>query len=222
MLALDDTAIILSVRKHGETSALVDILTKHHGLYKGAVRGAFSKKNRGLYESGNLVAAHWSARIEEHMGNITAEMLMPVAALIMPHPQATSLLCSACALLASSLPERHPYPKLYTALAHLLIHLTRSPESGLSEYLGFELLLLAETGFGLDLEQCVATGTTENLTYISPKSGRAVCADAGEPYKDKLLKYPADLNTTGYFLEHWLYDALGKPLPPARKRLVAS
>jgi DNA repair protein RecO (recombination protein O) len=219
MISLTDNAILLSVRKHGETSALIDMLTEQHGLYKGAVRGAFSKNNRGLYQPGNVISATWSARLSEQMGSIRGEMHMPYAALIMHDAHATAMLTSATALLSVALPERHAYPRLYTAMQHLLAHLAHAPQDALEEYIQFELLLLAETGFGLDLSCCAATGTTENLIYVSPKSGRAVSAEAGEPYKDKLLPFPASLATTGYFLEHWLFESLHKKIPAARKRL---
>jgi len=190
MISITDNAIVLSARKHAESSALVEVLTEAHGVYKGIVRGAFSKNNRGLYQPGNLVSMQWSARIAEHMGSIKAEMLKPYAALIMPHQQALAQLSSACSLLAVSLPERHSYPNLYAALIHLLTHLAYAPDECMAEYIRFELLLLAETGFGLDFSQCAATGERENLIYVSPKSGRAVSAGAGEAYKDKILKLP--------------------------------
>lgn len=220
MLEITDTAIILAVRKHGETSALVDMLTESHGLYKGAVRGAFSKANRGIYQPGNVVSARWSARLPEQMGSISAELHTPYAALVMANGQALSLLSSACALLAMALPERHPYPKLYEALRHLLAHLTHGPDECLSEYIDFELLLLAETGFGLDLTTCAATGTREDLIYVSPKSGRAVSREAGAPYHDKMLKLPPSLDLTHYFLEHWLFESLHRRIPAARTRLA--
>ncbi|MDX2074488.1 MAG: DNA repair protein RecO [Alphaproteobacteria bacterium] len=221
MISITDNAIVLSVRKHAETSALVEILTEQNGVYKGIVRGAFSKNNRGVYQPGNVIAAHWSARIAEHMGAIRAELHTPYAALIMPHARALALLSSACSLLAAALPERHTYPKLYTAMHQLLAHLAHAPESCLEEYIRFELLLLAQAGFGLDLSRCAATGSSENLAYISPKSGRAVSRDAGEPYKDRLFEFPPDLSATGYFIEHWLFEALHRKVPAARKRLDA-
>jgi len=236
MISLTDNAITLTVRKHAESSALVEIFTETHGVYRGAVRGAFSKNNRGIYQPGNLISATWSARMAEQMGNIKAEMIKPYSALIMPHPHALALLSSACTLLAVALPERHTYPTLYKALMHLLTHLTYAPEECMAEYLRFELLLLAETGFGLDLSSCAATGQIEDLLYVSPKSGRAVSRDAGRPYHDKMLPLPSfllreggymptpeeiaqGLKLTSYFLEHWLFEALHRKLPAARTRL---
>lgn len=236
MINLSDNGIILASKKHAESSALVTVFTERHGLYKGAVRGAFSKTNRGLYQPGNLVSMHWSARLPEHMGSIRAEMLKPYSALIMPHAHALALLSSACALLATALPERHAYPKLYAAFMHLLTHLTYAPDECMAEYLRFELLLLAECGFGLDFSHCAATGSKADLCYVSPKSGRAVSREAGKPYHDKMLPLPGFLRTeedkaspaaladglalSSYFLEHWLFEALHRKIPPARKRLI--
>lgn len=237
MIRIDDTAIILTVRKHAETSALVELLTARHGVYKGIARGAFSKINRGTWQPGNLVAMRWSARLSDQLGSLTAELVTPYAAHILPDARALSMLSSATALLATALPERHAYPKLYAALTHLLEHLAHSPHDALSEYLHFELLLLAETGFGLDLTHCAATGATDDLIYVSPKSGRAVSRDAGAPYHDKMLALPrflrdehdqsasddelkSGLTLTAYFLEHWLFDALHRKMPAARLRLI--
>lgn len=236
MIKLTDNGIILAAKKHAETSALVTIFTEKHGLYKGAVRGATSKTNRGLYQPGNLLNIHWSARLPDQMGSIRAEMVKAYSALIMPHAQALALLSSACSLLATALPERHAYPKLYAALMHLLTHLTYAPEECFAEYLRFELLLLAETGFGLDLTSCAATGSTKDLCYVSPKSGRAVSRDAGRPYHNKMLPLPAfmlreddekptsadmqqALRLTSWFMEHWLFEALHRKVPAARQRL---
>lgn len=222
MISISDHAFVLAAKKHAETSALVTVLTHRHGVYKGVVRGAFSKKNRGVFQPGNLLSITWSARIAEQMGSISAELLSPFAAHIMPHARALALLSSACSLLAVTLPERHNYPKLYAALAHLLTHLSHAPDASLEEYIDFELLLLSETGFGLDLGQCAATGSNDNLIYVSPKSGRAVSASAGEPFKDKLLKLPPTLDLTGFFLEHWLFESLHRKLPAARTRLATA
>jgi len=251
MLTIHDNAILLSARRHGETSAIVRMLTLSHGLYHGVARGAFSKANRGVYQSGNIISATWSARISEHMGAIKGELVAPNAAHIMQDALALSVLSSLCALLVAALPERHPYPKLY-ASAHELLQLLQAGDKAhyLTAYAEFELLLLAETGFGLDLTACAATGETEDLIYVSPKSGRAVSRAAGEPYRDKLLKLPdlflrqpgesqdpanlpvdvnfrrydihSALTLTGYFLEHWLFGAHNKKIPSARNVLLSA
>ncbi len=232
-----DEAIVLSSRKHGETSAVARVFSQKHGLSAGVVRGVHSKANRGVIQPGNLVSATWQARLSEHLGAFKCELLEANAAGLMNDAARLAALTSICAVIESSLPERHPYPKLYGIFEAFLATL-RSDEGWPEAYVKLELSLLAETGFGLDLSQCAGGGATENLMYVSPKSGRAVSAEAGEPYKEKLLALPAfllppppaggggsketlaGLRLTGYFLEHWLLAPHNRKLPPARGRLV--
>ena len=187
-----DNAIILSVRKHGETSALVRLLSRTHGVYGGVVRGAQSKAHRGVLQPGNRVNASWSARLSEQLGSFKIELLEANMALLMQDAGRLSALSSACAIMEAALPERHPYPKLYQCLQGFL-HSLKETETWYEAYVMLEMDLLAESGFGLDLTACAATGATENLRYVSPKSGRAVSAEAGEPYKHKLLPLPSFL-----------------------------
>ncbi|MCE2926567.1 MAG: DNA repair protein RecO [Rickettsiales bacterium] len=232
-----DSAIILAVRRHGETSAILRVFARDHGVVAGVVKGAFSKTNWGIIQQGNLVSASWSARLSEHIGMFKLEPQRSHAALIMQDEEKLAMLTSACALLEQALPERHPYPRLYDHFLHLL------EDFSWHGYIHFEMLILAETGYGLDLTCCAATGQTHDLIYVSPKSGRAVSREAGEPYKDRLLRLPrflspresgesavrldahlhGDVNNgltlTAYFLEHWLLEPHGKKMPPARQRL---
>ncbi len=240
-----DEATVLSARKHGENSVVVRVLSHHHGVYAGVVKGAHSKANRGLYQSGNILTTTWNARLSEHIGNLKGEMIEPTAALVMQDAMKLSALTSACALIEIAMPERHPYPVLYKHLRIFLHHLLHA-DDWQENYVKLELALLAESGFGLDLSECAATGSKDDLIYVSPKSGRAVSRDAGEPYKEKLLTLPlflvpstlreegissppiintnqetlAGLRLSGYFLEHWLLAPNGKKLPAARGRLV--
>ena len=242
-----DSAIILAIRRHGETSAIVRVFARDHGVVAGVVRGAFSKSQRGIMQVGNCVAASWSARLPEQMGSFKFEAQRSFAAHAMQQEHTLAMLSSACSLLEQALPERHPYPALYDALLMFLENLStgESQHSLWQDYLRLELLMLAETGYGLDLSSCAATSKTTELIYVSPKSGRAVSREAGDPYKDRLLKLPpffrpregsdpADgqelapslgvdlkdgLALTGYFLQHWLLEANGKKVPPARARL---
>lgn len=234
-----DEAIILSARKHGEHQALVRLFARQHGVFASIAQGAYSKAQRGIYQPGNIVSVKWNARLAEHMGSVSAEMQEPVTAFIMNDPLKLAALSSAATLMEMILPERHPYPTLYRRLQEMLMHLKHS-ESWQEDYVRFELALLAESGFGLDLGSCAATGRQEDLTYVSPKSGRSVSTEAGEPYKDKLLALPgflspevnrkktgcgtqeilAGLRLSGYFLDHWLTGPHGKKLPAARSRLV--
>ncbi|MDE3016172.1 MAG: DNA repair protein RecO [Pseudomonadota bacterium] len=244
----NDTAIVLSARKHGETSAIARVFTHERGVYAGVIRGIHSKANRGIVQPGNIVNAGWQARLSEHIGTFKCELLEANAAHLMQDATRLAALSSICTLIESALPERHPYPKMYGALQAFLATL-RDSDDWPEACVKLELSLLAEAGFGLDLSRCAATGATENLIYVSPKSGRAVSRDAGEPYKEKLLKLPgfllakhsvqsplprsgegtvrastaeilAGLRLTGYFLDHWLLSPHHRKLPAARGRLM--
>jgi DNA repair protein RecO (recombination protein O) len=232
-----DEAIILSAKKHGENSAVVRAFVKSHGVFAGVAKGAHSKANRGVFQPGNVVSLTWSARLQEHIGTVKAELLTPGAALVMQDASKLAALSSACALMEASLPERHPYAKLYKSLWAFLQLLTQSDDWH-ADYVSLELSILAESGFGLDLTSCAATGTQEDLVYVSPKSGRAVSRAAGAPYKDKMLPLPDfllastvgnsvkpaeildGLRLTGYFLHNWLIEPHGRKLPAARQRLL--
>jgi len=232
-----DTAIILSVRKHGEHSAIVRALTREHGLYAGAVRGALGKAGRGLWQPGNHVLVTWKARTSEQLGAFSGELIEAVAAFAMQDSGRLAALSSASALILALVPERAPHVPLYDAFAALTAAL-KIGSDWQENYARFELTLLAECGFVLDFSTCAATGGRENLTYVSPKSGRAVSTQAGAPYKEKLLKLPgflapqwrknrvepeeilASLRLTGYFLEHWCLTPHEKKFPPARARLL--
>ena len=187
-----DAAIIVSVRKHGESSAVVRVLAREHGVFTGVVRSANSKNNRGIIQIGNVVSSTWQARIAQQLGMFKLELLESHAAYLMQDAGKLAALSSACALTEISLPERHPYPKLFSAL-HELLHSLSHSENWQEEYVKFELALLSESGFGLDLSTCAATGQTHDLIYVSPKSGRAVSREAGEPYREKLLALPSFL-----------------------------
>lgn len=233
-----DAAIILSVRKYGENSAVVRVLTREHGLYAGVVRGVTSKNNRGIIQAGNVVSAAWNARLSEQLGTFKIEMMEALVAHLMQDATKLAALTSACSLLELALPERHPYPRLFLAFhefLHRLIATENLEENWWEDYIKLELEILSECGFGLDFSECAATGVTTDLIYVSPKSGRAVCREAGEPYKNKLLPLPsflllphhkgereqifAGMTLTGYFLEHSLLVPHGKKLPIARQRL---
>jgi DNA repair protein RecO (recombination protein O) len=230
-----DTAIVLNARPHGETSAVLDLFTREHGRHHGLVRGGRSRKIRPILQTGNLVAVEWRARLEEQLGYFTVELDRPYAARALDDRLALSgiaLLASHASLLA----ERDPHPNLFDMARLTLDHLDE-PLLWPQLLVRFEIVLLAELGFGLDLERCAATGATADLAYVSPKSGGAVSAKAGEPYKDKLLPLPVFLRSqsaiatdpqdiadgfalTGYFLERHVFDGRNLPLPPARQDLL--
>lgn len=233
-----DTGIVISVRQHGESSAIVRLLTEQHGLHAGLVRGAFSKRSRGTFQAGNLVSANWSARLSEHLGTFQCELIENNAVHFVQDATRLAVLNSACALLEMTLPERHDEPALYQALLTLLCDHSVPRETFLQQYARLEFLLLSELGFGLDFSECALTGTTEDLAYVSPKTGRACSRAAGRQYKHKLLVLPGfllaekpddvarpdeineALSLTGYFLEKWVLGPHGKSLPQSRKRLL--
>lgn len=233
----NETAIILSVRKHGENSAVLRVLAHQQGVFSGIAKGVSSKSNRGIFQPGNIVNATWQARLSEHLGTFKCELLEANTAFFMQDNGRLSALSAACALVESALPERHPYERLY-ALFLLFLHALKHEEGWLKSYVLLELDILAEAGFGLDLSECAATGSTQDLIYVSPKSGRAVSRIAGEPYKNKLFPLPAfllrtdkkndpnpaeilaGLDITGYFLDHWLLTPHHRKLPAVRERLI--
>jgi len=227
-----DSGIVLSVRPHGEAGAIVSLLTEAHGRAAGYVYGATSARMRGTIETGNRVAARWQARGEGQLGNFTLELEKSHAAHVMDDPAKLTALQSACALADRSLPEHEAHPGVYAGLCALL-------DSFMTEvwgpaYIFWELGLLRELGFGLDLSKCVATGAREDLAYVSPRSGCAVSAAAGEIYKEKMLRLPPflrgeaqfgrgdildGLRLTGHFLLHRVFSQAHANLPEPRLRL---
>ena len=232
-----DDALVISTRRHGETSVIASLLSREHGRFAGLVRGGAGKAKRGILQPGNLVRAQWRARLPEHLGNFTCEMINPLAASIMDDAGRLMALSSACAVCATVLPEREAHPSIYDGLLILLENI--SVDDWPTIYVKWELGLLGELGFGLDLSECAASGAMEDLIYVSPKSGRAVSKSAGEPYKNKLLHLPSfmlkptqpamsmaeiaqGLALTGFFLKRHAYDENNTSQPDARTRFVRS
>lgn len=229
-----DDGIVLSARRHGENALVVTVLTREHGRHAGLVRGGASARNRGLYQPGNRLAVSWRARLSEHLGTFSCELQRSWAARLMQTPLPLLALSAATALLDSALPERAPVPGLFESVEDLIASLD-SPGWAIG-YIRWELALLAELGFGLDLSACAATGEVEELVYVSPKSGRAVSAAAGGIYRDKLLALPGflleqkgevaaedicdGLRLTGYFLAKYVLGDTRDGLPSTRQRLA--
>lgn len=229
-----DQGALLSVRKHGETSVIIDVFTAEHGRHAGVVRGGVSRKIAPTLQPGAQLDVTWRARLEEHIGSYTVEPLRS-RALVLSDRTALAGLNAITALLAYALPEREPHPVLYDRTQSML-DLLGVNEAWPTAYLKWELALLEELGFGLDLTECAVTGARDDLAYVSPKTGRAVSAEGAGEWADRLLPMPPELLgvgdgslsnvldglvTTGHFLTHGIAHALGdKPLPEARARLL--
>lgn len=231
-----DNGFVLGARRHGENALIVTLLTQDNGRCAGLVRGGASSKRRGLYQPGNNLRATWRARLADHLGTFTCESNRAHSSDFLDDPLRLLALSSATTLLDRALPEREPVPDLYEGFATLIHDL--SGEDWAVAYVRWELALLADLGFGLDLTECAATGQRDRLTHVSPKSGRAVSAEAAAPYDGRLLALPdflasgsgepgdgdiaRGLALTGYFLRrHVLGDRLDS-LPPSRERLISA
>src|SRR5689334_8790106 len=177
-----DDAIVLGVKRHGEANAIAELFTHAHGRHLGLVRGGAGSRMRPILQPGNGVAATWRARLDEHLGNYTVETTRSRAALMLGAAHGLYGVTHLAAL-TRLLPERDPHRDVYEILEAILDHLEDARELG-PLVVRYELMLLAELGFGLDLSQCAATGDTADLIYVSPKSGRAVSRGAGEPWQD--------------------------------------
>ncbi len=231
-----DEGIVLSARPHGEGGMVVSLLTRTHGRHAGFVPGGGSRRARPVWQIGNVVEAAWRARLAEQLGNYSGELREPHAARVLDDAMELAGLSAACATVDAALPEREPHPAMYEGFHAFLMALGH--EGWPAIYVRLEMGLLQELGFGLDLEKCAATGATEDLAFVSPKTGRAVSRGAAEPYKGKLLALPGFLSTgglpsddtelrqgldlTGFFLERHVFWPHNKPLPPARARLIES
>ena len=235
-MRIDTPAIVLSLRAHGEHGAIVRLMTAEHGLQAGYVRGARGRRMRPVLIAGNLVAATLNARTDNQLPQATVELTHSRAPLL-AEPLPAAAIEWATALTATVLPEAQPYPRLYSALDALLAAVEAAPSaSGWGTALvRYELLLLAELGFGLDLKTCAVSGSTDDLIAVSPRSGRAVSAAEAEPFVGKLLPLPrfvraggqanwADiaqgLDLTGHFLMRDLLTEKSAVLGEARSRLV--
>ncbi|MGY3588947.1 DNA repair protein RecO (recombination protein O) [Bradyrhizobium sp. USDA 4341] len=186
-----DEGIVLGVRRHGESSAIVELLTREHGRHLGLVRGGASSRMRPLLQPGNSVTAVWRARLDEHLGMYTLEGTRLRAATLLASSHAVYGVTHLAAL-ARLLPERDPHEDIYEMLQGTLDDFDDAGVAAV-HLIRFELAMLTELGFGLDLENCAATGETTDLIYVSPKSGGAVSRAAGEPWRDRLLPLPAFL-----------------------------
>lgn len=235
-MRFETKAIVCALRSHGEHGAVVRLMTPDHGLQAAYVRGARGRRMRPVLIAGNVVQAQLSARTETQLPQATVELVHSRGPLL-SEPLPAAAIEWATVLTATALPEGQPYPRLYDALDGLLDAIEAAPSaSGWgSALVKYELLLLAELGFGLDLDRCAVTGSNDDLVAVSPKSGRAVSAAEAEPYAGKLLELPpflraggrpswdeiaAGLDLTGHFLARDILQDRSKPIGEARARLV--
>ena len=233
-----DEGIVLGTRRHGEANAILEVMTRAHGRHLGLVRGGAGSRMRPVLQPGNVVRVTWRARLDEHLGHYVVEGVRLRAGELMVAAHAAygvTHLAALCRLL----PERDPHELVHDTLAAILDHLD-DRRLAAALIARFELQMLAEFGFGLDLDQCAATGSTADLIYVSPKSGRAVSRAAGEPWQDRMLRLPAflhseqngrapesgDLNDafamTGFFLERHVFEPRGLAMHEARARFIAA
>lgn len=232
-----DEGIVLAVRRHGEAAAIADVLTAGHGRHLGLVHGGAGRKLAAALQPGNSVALHWRGRLPDHLGTYSAEPVRDRASPLLEDALGLAALRAACALVSAALPERDPHAPVHAAMTVLLdSFVTDGPAHWGPLFVRFELGLLQEMGYGLDLSRCAATGRPDDLVFVSPKSGRAVSRAAGAPYAAKLLPLPgfllgtqvdapsladtvSGLRLSGFFLARNLLEPHGVPMPEARHRL---
>jgi DNA repair protein RecO (recombination protein O) len=227
-----DDGIVLGRRVHGEHAAVVTLFTPAYGRHLGLARGGGHGRGAALYERGNVVRATWRARLPEHLGNYSCELARTVGALLLDDADKLDALSAATSLLELVLPEREPHAELYAATLGF-IEALETPDWA-AAYVRWECRCLAELGFGLDLARCAATGSADDLRYVSPRTGRAVSAEAGAEFAAKLFRLPAflrenldasaadlvaGLEISGHFLLRYALAPHGQGLPPARVRL---
>jgi DNA repair protein RecO (recombination protein O) len=227
-------AILLAVAPFGEGDAVATLFTETDGLFRGLARGAQSRKHAATWQPGNLLQIRWIARLEDQLGSVAAELVHPAAALVMHDAFALAVLSAACAVAEGALPERQPQPAIFRGLLHVIAH-AGAGQGALPDLVQWELGLLRELGYGLDLTACAVTGATGGLAYVSPKSGRAVSAAAAGRWIPRLLPLPAfltagaegdivdwadGLQLTGHFLARAVFAPRNRPLPAARAMLA--
>jgi DNA repair protein RecO (recombination protein O) len=230
-----DEGIVLAARRHGERDAILSLLTFGHGRHAGLVHGGAGRRAAPLLQPGNRLECVWRARLAEHLGSWRLEPLRLFAGEFLADPLRLAALGSACALVEATLGERDPHPRLYAALLTLLERM-QADLGWAADYVRFELVLLAELGFALDLTACAVAGGSEDLVFVSPRTGRAVSRAGAGGYAEKLLSLPAflaggpaepdlaaieaGLRLTGHFLRRQIFDPADRPLPAPRDRLL--
>jgi DNA repair protein RecO (recombination protein O) len=226
--------VVLETRPYGDGDLVTSVFTTPHGVHRGLARGGATRTRIALWQIGNLVSLRWVGRLPEQLGSLTGEMIQAIAPGAMEEALSLALLRSACAVAAGALPEREPHPPTFAGLLHLLPRIATHVATP-GDLARWEMALLADLGYGLDLAACAVTGETEGLTLVSPKSGRAVTEAAAGLWRGRLLPLPAflrdetapasaadwcdALRLTGHFLERDAFGHHHRPLPEARRHL---
>ena len=230
----EDEGIVLSVRKFAEHDAIVSLFTEKQGRHVGLVKGGSGKTKRSALQTGNVVKAWWRARLEDQLGNFTIEPIHNFAADALSDPAALAGLSSLCAMAETTLPEREPHAEVFRLALSLLTNI--GAPGWEAAYVQWELCLLRDMGYGLDLGSCAATGVTDELTFVSPRSGRAVSESAAGPYRERLLTLPpfltddtqkptaddlaAGLKLTAHFFNVHVFQPHHREIPAARIRFA--
>jgi DNA repair protein RecO (recombination protein O) len=231
-------AIVLDTRPYNEGDVVATVMTEDHGLHRGLVRGGGSRSQAGMWLPGNMVQVRWVARLSDQLGGFTAELIHAGAAHVLDDPLALAMLSSSCALAEDALPEREPHPRVFAGLLALIPRLPLG-QNELSNLVRWEMILLTDLGYGLDLSCCAITGRTDRLRFVSPRTGRAVTQEGAGIWSDRLLPLPgflagddaADpeasgpdawrdgLRLTGHFLLRDVFGHRHRPMPYARRML---
>ncbi|MDR3529726.1 MAG: DNA repair protein RecO [Rhodopila sp.] len=229
----DAPAIVLDTRPYGEGDAVATVMTESHGLHRGLARGGASRGKAAIWQAGNLVQVQWMARLSDQLGSFTGELIHAGAAYAMQEAMPLAMLTAICAVAEGALPEREPLPGIFDGLLRLIPRLPLG-ESLLTEVIQWELVVLSDLGYGLDLSACVVTGQADDLVYVSPKTGRAVSREAAGEWAPRLLPLPGfltgsgppdlagwrdGLRLTGHFLARDAFGHHHRPLPQARRML---
>ena len=231
----ESNGLILNFSKYNEKSYILEIFTEEHGKHKGIIRGLHSKNKRSIIEPGNEVFATWSGRLETHLGNYNVEPIKLWSSHVLQFKDKLSAISSICSLISLTMAERQPNPIIYFSSKKLIEIVASKREDWIREYVFWEMQLLSEIGYGLDLERCAVTSKSSNLVYVSPSSGRAVTNEGAGDFRNKLLPLPKfmtdfkanydnddiynALNLTEFFFKKRFFLSNNLNFPQSRNRL---